>query len=76
MKNKAKAKELNVDFIGGQDKPLTKEEELLISEYIKQLKEKQLKSIKRNSRIKDKKSAQFFLLKVFLKSAIYKIAQL
>jgi hypothetical protein len=57
MKNKAKAKELNVDFIGGQDKPLTKEEELLISEYIKQLKEKQLKSIKRNSRIKDKKSA-------------------
>lgn len=54
MKNKTK--DLNVDFIGVQDKPLTKEEEYLISEYIKQLKEKQLKSIKRNSRIKDKKS--------------------
>ncbi len=31
---KSKAKELDVDFIGGQG-PLTKAEELAISEYIK-----------------------------------------
>ncbi len=37
MKNKLK--ELNVDYIGGQE-PLTKEEELLISAFIKANKEK------------------------------------
>ncbi len=37
MKNKLK--ELNVDFIGGQD-PITKEEELAISEFIRVDKEK------------------------------------
>ena len=31
---KSKLKELDVDFIGGQD-PMTKEEELAISEFIK-----------------------------------------
>lgn len=40
MKNKFV--ELDVDFIGGE-KPLTKEEELAISEFIKKSKEKQLK---------------------------------
>ena len=36
---KPNKKELDVDFIGGQE-PLTKEEEIAISEYIKTLKEK------------------------------------
>lgn len=45
MRNKIK--ELDVDFIGGQDKPLTKEEALEISNFIKQLKEKRLKTEKR-----------------------------
>jgi hypothetical protein len=42
MKNKSK--ELDVDFIGNQHKPLTKEEEAAISAFIKQLKEKQKKN--------------------------------
>ncbi len=46
---KTKSKELDVDFIGGQDKPLTKEEQSAISAFIKQLKEKQNKSSKRKS---------------------------
>ncbi len=37
MKNKLK--ELNVDFIGGQD-PMTKEEEFAISEFLRADKEK------------------------------------
>lgn len=36
---KRKKKELDVDFIGGQE-PLTKEEEKAIGEFIKTLKEK------------------------------------
>ena len=36
---KPNKKELDVDFIGGKE-PLTKEEEIAISEYIKTLKEK------------------------------------
>lgn len=32
---KQKEKELNVDFIGGQQETLTKEEERAISEYLK-----------------------------------------
>ncbi len=43
MKNKLI--ELDVDFIGGEAK-MTKEEELLISEFIKKSKEKYLKSQK------------------------------
>ena len=50
MKNKAK--ELDVDFIGGQSKPLTKEEQLSISAFIKKLKEGRTKS----SRLKTSKS--------------------
>ena len=38
MKNKNK--ELDVDFIGGQDKPITKEEELAISAFIRASKDK------------------------------------
>jgi hypothetical protein len=44
-----KLKELDVDFIGGQDKPLTKEEELEISKFIKQLREKRSKTSKQKS---------------------------
>jgi len=44
-----KLNELDVDFIGGQDKPLTKEEELKISNFIKALKEKRLKATKRKT---------------------------
>ncbi len=47
MKNKQI--ELDVDFIGGQE-PLTKEEELLISEFIKADKEKRALSSKRQSK--------------------------
>jgi hypothetical protein len=46
MKNKLI--ELDVDFIGGQEK-MTKEEELLISEYIKKSKERYLKAQKRKT---------------------------
>jgi hypothetical protein len=38
MKNKPK--ELDVDFIGGQQKPVTREEELAISAFIHASKEK------------------------------------
>ena len=47
MKNKNK--ELDVDFIGGQE-PLTKEEELLISEFIKADKEKRALLSKRQTK--------------------------
>jgi hypothetical protein len=40
---KSKAKELDVDFIGGQS-PLTKEEQQKISDYIKAQKQKKIKS--------------------------------
>jgi len=44
---KTKSKELDVDFIGGQDKPLTKEEQSAISAFIKHLKEKQDNDVNR-----------------------------
>jgi cytochrome c1 len=44
---KPKLQELDVDFIGGQDKPLTKEEQLAISAFIKKLKEEKNKKIRR-----------------------------
>ncbi len=47
-------KELDVDFIGGQGKPLTKEEQLSTSAFIKKLKEKSSRTDKRKS----KKSAK------------------
>jgi len=53
MKNKLT--ELDVDFIGGQDKPLTKEEALEISNFIKQLKEKRSKTSKRKVTTKTEK---------------------
>ncbi|MDF7819045.1 hypothetical protein P1X15_15615 [Runella sp. MFBS21] len=51
---KRKATELDVDFVGSQNDPLTKEEQLAISTFIKQLKEKnsnktQIKSKKQPS---------------------------
>ncbi len=52
MRNKLK--ELDVDFIGMQDKSLTKEEALEISNFIKQLKEKRLKESKRKTARLDK----------------------
>ena len=55
MKNKTK--ELDVDFIGGQSNPLTKEEQLAISAFIKQLKEKRSKTSKRKSLKTDKQLA-------------------
>ena len=47
MKNKAK--ELDVNFIGGQD-PMTKEEQLAISEFIKTQKLLRMKKEKRVAR--------------------------
>lgn len=47
--SKNKTKELVVDFIGGQNDPLTKEEQLAISAFIKQLKEKRNRTRKRKS---------------------------
>lgn len=51
---KKKTKELNVDYIGGQG-PLTKEEELAISEFIRKNKEKlNKKKIRGTSKTKNK----------------------
>lgn len=56
MKNKLK--ELDVDFIGGQN-PLTKEEELAISAFIKKDKEKRrLQTIRKTKRATQKKVHQ------------------
>ena len=56
MKNKLK--ELDVDFIGGQE-PLTKEEELAISAFIKADKEKRrLQAIRKTKQITTSKSLQ------------------
>ncbi|WP_165813726.1 hypothetical protein [Terrimonas sp.] len=52
MKNKTK--ELDVDFIGGQSKPLTKEEQLAISAFIKKLKEKRSRTKKRKKNKSEK----------------------
>lgn len=53
MKNKAK--ELDVDFIGGQNNPLTKEEEKVISDFIRADKEKRnLKELKKKPTAKGK----------------------
>ncbi len=54
---KTKSKELDVDFIGGQENPLTKEEQLSISAFIKELKEKRLKSDKRKGKALEKHPA-------------------
>lgn len=54
MKNKIQ--ELNVDFIGGQNSPLTKEEEKAISDFIRSRKEKRkLKEVGKRTIIKRKK---------------------
>ncbi len=37
---KKRAKELDVDFIGGQNNPLTKKEQLAISTFIKKIKKR------------------------------------
>jgi hypothetical protein len=56
MKNKTK--ELDVDFIGGQDNPLTKEEELAISNFIRTHKERrELKELRKKARTKQKQLA-------------------
>lgn len=49
MKNKQK--ELDVDFIGGQE-PMTKQEELAISEFIRAAKEKRRLQQLRKTKIK------------------------
>ena len=49
MKNKEK--ELDVDFIGGQE-PMTKEEELAITRFIRTDKEKRKKESLRNTKLK------------------------
>jgi hypothetical protein len=46
---KRKTKELDVDFIGGQGKSLTKEEQLSISAFIKKMKAKRIKTAKRKT---------------------------
>jgi hypothetical protein len=57
MKNKSK--ELDVDFIGGQDS-LTKEEELAISEYIRNYKKKQANNKEQaGKRVRKKVATQF-----------------
>ena len=55
MKNREK--ELNVDFIGGQSNPLTKEEQLAISAFIKKLKEKRSRNNKRKTSELNKRPA-------------------
>jgi len=53
---KSKAKELDVDFIGGQG-PLTKEEQQKISEYIKAQKQQQAKTQPRATKTLQRKKA-------------------
>lgn len=56
MKNKTK--ELDVDFIGGQNNPLTKEEEMAISDFIRADKEKRrLKERRKKALTKQKQPA-------------------
>jgi len=50
MKNKLK--ELDVDFIGGQEQSITKEEELAISVFIRASKEKRRLQAIRKAKIK------------------------
>jgi len=57
MKNKLK--ELDVDFIGGQKQPITKEEELTISAFIRASKEKRrLQAIRKTKTKTSQKSYQ------------------
>jgi hypothetical protein len=49
MQIKKRVRELDVDFIGGQNNPLTKEEEIAISTFIQKLKEKKHKSVKKKT---------------------------
>jgi hypothetical protein len=57
MKNKLK--ELDVDFIGGQQQPITKEEELAISAFIRASKEKRrLQAIRKTKTKFSQKSYQ------------------
>lgn len=55
MKNKGK--ELDVDFIGGQNNPLTKEEQLSISDFIRKQKAKRAKTAKRSASKLEKQPA-------------------
>ena len=55
MKNKSK--ELDVDFIG-DGKPLTKEEELTISDFIRKFKENQKNRNATNSEVRKKQKIQ------------------
>jgi hypothetical protein len=56
MKNKTK--ELEVDFIGAQNNPLTKDEELAISNFIRANKEKRkLKELRKKALTKQKQLA-------------------
>ncbi len=55
---KIKSKELNVDFIGGQNSPLTNEEEKAISAFIIASKDKRnIKKAKKKLTIKQKQYA-------------------
>jgi hypothetical protein len=53
---KNKTKELDVDYIGGQGKPLTKEEELAITNFINNLRLKRSKIMKRKVSKSEKQS--------------------
>ena len=52
MKNKNK--ELDVDFIGGQHKPITKDEENAISAFIRSSKEKKRSRVTRKTKSSQK----------------------
>jgi hypothetical protein len=56
MKNKLK--ELDVDFIGGQQNPITKEEEFAISTFIRKQKEKRQLQIIRKTKTKASQKSQ------------------
>lgn len=55
MKNTTK--ELDVDYIGEQSHPMTKEEQLSISVFIKKLKEKRTNEAKHKTRILEKQTS-------------------
>ena len=58
--NKAKTIELDVDFIGGE-RSLTKEDEQAISDFLKQSKLQQLKSVSKTKKLRPVKRTKLLV---------------
>jgi hypothetical protein len=60
---KHRTKELDVDFIGGQNNPLTSDEQLAISKFIQELKAKRGKRVKMGKKLSTRKTASVSVIK-------------